>query len=89
MREYHYTEQDKARFSKQTKSVYEAFSDGCWKTLYDVAEKCGIRNPSSVASRLRDLKAMAVYDYEKRRTEIDGVWEYRARPIVSGQMELI
>ena len=78
---------DKKKFSKQLKAVVSVVEDGEWRTIEQIGAKAGLRNWSSIASRLRDLKAYHGYDYEKRKTEISGVYEYRVFSIISGQMD--
>jgi hypothetical protein len=83
-----YTESDKKRFGKQLLAVVNAISQGSWMTLEDIAEKAGVRNPSSVASRIRDLKASHGWNYERRKTQIEGLYEYRAWIVQTGQLNL-
>ena len=79
---------DKKKFSKQLKSVVSVVESGNWMTIEQIGQKAGLRNWSSIASRLRDLKAYHGYDYEKRKTEISGVYEYRVFKVTTGQINL-
>lgn len=82
-------ERDEKRLGAQLRKVIDALPLDTWITLEDLAKKAGVRNPSSVASRLRDLKAFHGYQYERRRTETEGLFEYKVIKPESLQLELI
>lgn len=92
MNSYHYSDEDKARFGKQLGKVVDVLCKGGvygeWVTLGYVATWAGVRE-GSTASRIRDMKKWHGWQYEKRRTKIPGVWEYRFTKPDVGQMALL
>lgn len=68
---------DWERLRPRNRQVLELLLDGEWTNLEQVAIRLGLRNASTVGSRLRDIKAETEYTYEMRRTEIPGLNEYR------------
>lgn len=73
----HWTSEDRARLRPHNARVLEFVKDAGWFTLEYVAFSLGLRNGSTVSSRLRDIKAQTNYSYERRRSAIVGVFEYR------------
>lgn len=73
----HWTSEDRARLTPHNARVLEALKDCQWHTLDGLASSLGLRNGSTVASRLRDIKAQTNYTYERERTETKGVFKYR------------
>lgn len=77
-------------------SVLEAMRDGQWHTLEDLAVRCGIKWPSTVASRIRDfahrkgsVKA-APKDWVYETRAIEGrfrEFEYRLEPVAHTPMK--
>ena len=77
---------DRTGFKTNAELVFEVMQDGGWHTLEGIAEKCGIRYPSSVASRIRDFASLKdspdarPKDYCYERQSVEGkrrVYEYR------------
>lgn len=79
---------DQDRLRPAQAKVLTVMQDGKWYTLNNLCARVGLRNEGSVASRIRDLKATKVYDYERRSTDIPGVYEYRLFEVETGQLEL-
>ena len=76
MRDY-WTSEDRARLRPHNARVLAEILGGDWFELDELASRLGLRNGSTVASRLRDIKAETNYTYERERTEIKGVFKYR------------
>ena len=79
MRDY-WTSEDRARLRPHNARVLEfmlAGPSGCFFELDQIALALGLRNGSTVSSRLRDIKDETNYSYERRRTDRKGVFEYR------------
>lgn len=80
----HWTDEDKARLRPRCQQVLSVMQDGSWTTLDRVAVMTGMRNASTVASRLRDFAGSIenrdtdkLWLYERRRTDVIGLFEYR------------
>jgi len=76
----HWNAEDRARLTPHNARVLEFMLNGptgCWFELDEIARGLGLRNGSTVASRLRDIKAQTNYTYERERTETKGVFKYR------------
>lgn len=80
----HWTPEDEARLRPRNAQVLAAMRDAGWVTLEQVAKLVGLRNASTVGSRLRDFASSQDADgptkawrYERRRTETKGLWQYR------------
>lgn len=80
----HWTPEDEARLRPRNREVLLAMRDAGWVTLEQVARVVGLRNASTVGSRLRDFASSQDADgptkawrYERRRTETKGLWQYR------------
>lgn len=76
-----WTEADRAKMRPANLAVLMAIQGEGWITLPKLASKVGMKNPSTVASRLRDFAASAenpskekAWVYHKRK--VDGQWEY-------------
>lgn len=76
-----WTEADKAKMRPANLAVLMAIYGAGWVTLPAIASKVGRKNPSTVASRLRDFAASAEnpsvdkpWVYHKRK--VDGQWQY-------------
>lgn len=68
---------ERHRLKPRNAEVLAIMRNGEWLTLEAVAKKCGMRNASTCASRLRDIKAETEWTYERRGTKTRGVFEYR------------
>lgn len=74
---------DRDRLSGQILAIFDAISDGSWKTLGEIEEitKYG---QASISAQLRHLRKerFGGHTIEKRRrgSEISGLWEYRLLP---------
>lgn len=68
---------DHNRLTKQLGRVWQAMSDGKWRTLHQLA-KAADAPEASVSARLRDLRKpkFGGHDVEHRRTD-GGLWYYR------------
>lgn len=73
----HWTVEDRQRLRPHNARVLEFVKDAGWFTLEYVAFSLGLRNGSTVSSRLRDIKAESQWTYERRRSDTPGVFEYR------------
>lgn len=73
----HWTKEDMERLRPRNRQVLQAMDGAGWITLDKVAKMIGMRQPSTIASRLRDIKAETPFTYEMRRTDILGLNEYR------------
>jgi len=75
---------DKSRLNAQTRRVYSAMADGCWRTLAEISTETGDPE-ASVSARLRDLRKSRFGGYcvERRRRGDGGLFEYRLRNEVS------
>ena len=73
----HWTSEDRARLRPHNARVLYLMLDMHWWTLGELADTIPMRSASSVASRLRDIKAETNYSYERRRSNKPGVFEYR------------
>lgn len=74
---HYYPDSERARLRPRNAEVLSLMRSGDWTTLEAVAAKMGLRNASTVASRLRDVKAETEWTYERRGTHLKGVFEYR------------
>lgn len=74
---------DAPRFKTQESLVLETMVDGKWRSPYEICEETGIKSPSSVCSRLRDLRLKGYKVSRRRRNR--GTHEYQ---IISGQLLL-
>jgi len=76
-------EHDGERLSRQLLAVRAVMSDGCWRTLAELALEAGAPE-ASVSARLRDLRKPGFGSYlVKRRargTRERGLFEYRVLP---------
>ena len=72
---------DFERLSDQQRRVTEVMSDGKWWTLFDLAWASGTNGHStpeaSVSARIRDLRNVYGQTVERRRSGVNGLWEYR------------
>lgn len=80
--------EERERLKPANAKVLAAFLDAGWLTLESVAKTIGLRHESTVASRLRDIKATGRYDYERRKTEVKGINEYRLFEKVGNPLQL-
>jgi hypothetical protein len=79
-------EEDHERLTGQLLRVYEAMTDGHWRTLEDVAARIRIATghrdtPAAISARIRDLRKarFGAYPVRSRRAALrgGGLWEYR------------
>ena len=71
---------DRVRLNAQAQRVYNAMSDGEWKTLRGIAAVTGDPE-ASISARIRDLRKPKFGGYDiPRRCQMRGLWEYRMVP---------
>jgi hypothetical protein len=71
--------QDTQRLGKQSKAVLDLMRDSQWRTLREIANNIGVHSDASVSARLRDFrkKRFGAYTVNRRKTEIEGLFEYQ------------
>lgn len=75
--------QDYARLNKQARRVFNAMSDGMWRTLRQIADTTGDPE-ASVSARLRDLRKQRFGAHTVEARRVAGArratWVYRVVP---------
>ncbi len=84
----HWTPEEQRRLQPRNQAVLDAMNGEGWVTLEQVASRVGMRNASTVASRLRDLKATGRWSYARRATGTPGIHEYRLFEAVGNPLQL-
>ena len=70
---------DRPRLIGQIQRVYEAMSDGQWRTLREISDKTG-DGEASISAQLRNLRKpphRLTIDKQRRGDPKSGLWEYR------------
>jgi len=73
-------ERDDDRLRCQLRAVQTLMTDGCWRTLLDIAGQCGYPESSTpgISARLRDLRKSKFGSHTvERRYLHGGLWQYR------------
>lgn len=83
----HYTAEDKKRLAPGRLALAKLMLDAGWFDPYELAQRLGKRNPSTVMSHLRDLKASGVYTYE--RVRLGALHKYRLTIATPEQLPLL
>lgn len=83
----HYTDEDRKRLAPSRLALAAIMIGGGWFDPYELAAKIGKRNPSTVMSHLRDLKASGKYTYE--RVRLGALHKYRLTIAVPEQLPLL
>lgn len=80
---------DRIRLAPSRLKVAAVMADEGWHRTDELCEAVGLRNLGTLTSRIRDLAAYGGYEYEKRPTEIKGLYEYRLFTRMPEQLTLL
>lgn len=70
---------DRPRLNTLCALVLDAMGRGEWMTLGEIREAVGRGSEAGISARLRELRRIHGYEYDKRRRGLSqgGLWEYR------------
>ena len=84
-----YTRADRLRLWPSRRQILDAMRNGKWTDPYTLCRQLNIRNPGTVTSHIRDLKATGFWTYERIRARgKGGLFLYRLIRLKREQMDL-